>query len=166
MSFLALIERGKVISQTGDALYSKLPHDIAARELKVIGKKLSIGENDLTARKISQSPGPGNMVAVTLKSEHVTEVFTAFGRRGVRAERVADQACQQALEYLSAGVPVGIHLADQLLIPLALAGGGRYRTLQPDQHTLTNIDVIRQFMDISIEVKQESDAVWEIIVEG
>lgn len=163
---IELTERGEIVSKTGEAFYSRLPEDIAARELKVIGKKMQIGENDLTPKKISQSPGPGNMVTVTLKSEHVTEVFTAFGQRGVRAERVADNACQQALEYISAGVPVGIHLADQLLIPLALAGGGRYRTLQPDQHTLTNIDVIRQFMDISIEVKQESDAVWEIIVEG
>ena len=166
LSPIELMERGKIISQTGEALYSNLPHDVAARELKVIGKKLSIGDNDLTPRKISQSPGPGNMVAVTLKSEQVTEMFSAFGQKGVRAERVAGQACKEALEYMSAGVPVGIHLADQLLIPLALAGGGRYRTLKPDQHTLTNIDVIRQFMDVSIEIKQKSDAVWEIGVEG
>lgn len=162
LSPFELIERGKIISQTGEALVANLPHDIAARELKAIGKKMSIGESQLTAREISESPGPGNMVAITLKSEHVTEVFTAFGQRGVRAERVADRACKAALEYISAGVPVGIHLADQLLIPLALAGGGRYRTLKPDHHTLTNIDVIRKFLEHSIEVKQKSDSVWEI----
>ncbi|NIQ00856.1 MAG: RNA 3'-terminal phosphate cyclase, partial [Nitrospinaceae bacterium] len=110
------------------------------------------------------SPGPGNMVAVTIESEHITEMFTAFGRRGVPAEQVAGDACKQAHAYLDAGVPVGVHLADQLLLPMALAGGGRFKTLKPDPHTTTNIRVIQEFLDVRFEVKQETESRWEIIV--
>jgi RNA 3'-terminal phosphate cyclase len=64
-----------------------------------------------------------------VEAEHVTEVLTAFGRLGVRAEDVAKEALCQAEEYLAAGVPVGKHLADQLMMPLGIgaylgSGGG------------------------------------------
>lgn len=160
-----LLETGEIVSQRGEVLFAHLPDDIALRELKVVGKRIAIEENNLNPRKITRSPGPGNMVAVILESERVTEIFTEFGKRGVRAERVAEKACEQALKYLAAEVPVGIHLADQLLVPMALAGGGCFRTLKPDLHTLTNIDVIQKFIEVSFEVKQESDSVWEIVVQ-
>ncbi len=59
-------------------------------------------------------------MVIELETEHVTEVFTAFGQLGVRAEDVAKEVLRQAEEYLAAGVPVGTHLADQLLLPLGI----------------------------------------------
>ncbi len=58
---------------------------------------------------------------IEIASEHVTEVFTGFGELGVRAEAVARSAVDEARAYLAANVPVGQHLADQLLVPLALS---------------------------------------------
>jgi RNA 3'-terminal phosphate cyclase (ATP) len=63
-------------------------------------------------------------------------------------------------------VPVGVHLADQLLLPLALAGGGTLRTVKPSTHTLTNADVIRRFVDVSIVVEQERDDAYRVTVNG
>ena len=54
-------------------------------------------------------------------------MITGFGRKGVPAEQVAGGACDEAAAYLAADVPVGTHLADQLLVPMALAGGGVFR---------------------------------------
>jgi RNA 3'-terminal phosphate cyclase len=51
---------------------------------------------------------------------------------------------------LAAGVPVGDCLADQLLLPLALAGGGSYTTLALTRHAATNIEVIRKFLDVTV----------------
>ena len=70
--------------------------------------------------------------------------------RGVRAEKVADTAAHAAARYLAAGVPVGDCLADQLLLPLALAGGGSYKTLALTRHAATNIEVIRKFLPIDV----------------
>src|SRR5262249_46481752 len=85
-----------------------------------------------------------------IESEQVTEVFTGFGERNVRAEAVAEQAADAARRYIAADVPVGRQLADQLLVPLALARGGVFRTLAPTRHTSTNIDVVHQLTDVRI----------------
>ncbi|MFO7905464.1 MAG: hypothetical protein ACQESR_19255 [Planctomycetota bacterium] len=49
---------------------------------------------------------------IELESDHVTEVFTGFGRKGVRAEKVAMEVYRDVQTYLKSNVPVGIDLAD------------------------------------------------------
>ena len=61
------------------------------------------------------------MVTVEIESEHVTELFTGFGRVDARAERVAMEVVKEVRDYLAAAVPVGAYLADQLLIPMAMS---------------------------------------------
>jgi RNA 3'-terminal phosphate cyclase (ATP) len=159
-----LTERGEIISQTGSAFCSHISRKIALRELKVIGKKLSLDDSSLKAVRISNSGGPGNVVIISIKSEQVSESFTGFGKVGLKAETVASSACKAAHSYIEAGVPVGKYIADQLLIPMALAGGGRLKTMKPTEHTLTNIEVIQKFLDLNFEVTRESDNVWGIEV--
>ena len=86
----------------------------------------------------------------------MTEVITAFGARGVLAEDVARLAADEAERYLAAGVPVGEHLADQLLLPLALAGGGRFRTVEPSLHTRTNAEVLSRFLPVEVQFEQQA----------
>ena len=81
------------------------------------------------------------------------ELATAHGRKGYPAEDVADDALDDLEDYLEAGVPVGEHLADQLLLPLAVAGGGRFRTLPLSLHATTNIETIGHFLDVPIRVE-------------
>jgi RNA 3'-terminal phosphate cyclase (ATP) len=85
----------------------------------------------------------------------VTEVFSGFGEHGVSAEKVAAQAIDEARDYLGAGVPVGPHLADQLLVPLALAGRGRFVTMPLTRHSTTNIEVIGMFLKTPVSVMQD-----------
>jgi RNA 3'-terminal phosphate cyclase (ATP) len=100
-----------------------------------------------------------------LECEHVTEVFTAFGERATPAEAVAQSAVKEVLEYLSSDAPVGRHLADQLLIPMALAGGGSLRTVAPTRHTTTNIEVLKQFLSLEVRVEKEDRGAWRILIE-
>jgi RNA 3'-terminal phosphate cyclase (ATP) len=83
----------------------------------------------------------------------VTEVFQAIGERGIRAETVAQRAVKEARAYLESEVAVGCHLADQLLLPLALGAGGWFTTLEPTLHTLTNAEVIRRFLPVEIAIE-------------
>ena len=78
-------------------------------------------------RGLPNDVGPGNALTITLEHENVIEVFTGFGEKGVRAEDVAEQAAAEAGAYLSAMAPVGEHLADQLLLPMALRRGRMLR---------------------------------------
>ena len=60
---------------------------------------------------------------------------------------------------------LGPHLADQLLVPMALAGGGSFVTMRPTAHTTTNISVIEKFLPVEFEVKQiDGKNRWRIAV--
>ena len=77
---------------------------------------------------------------------------------------MAKRAARSVREYLAFNVPVGRYLADQLLVPMALAGGGKFRTLSPTRHTTTNIEIIKKFLDVRIEVGELDGNMFEISI--
>ena len=111
-------------------------------------ERLGWTEEQCAVEGFPEAFGPGNALVLEVASEHVTEVFSGFGQRGVAAERVAARVVEGVRAYLAApGAPaVGEHLADQLLIPLALAGRGAFSTVTPSQHTRTNAEIIARFL--------------------
>lgn len=86
-------------------------------------------------------------------------MIVSLGERTVTAERVAERAADQVRRFVrrGAGVPVGEHLADQLLIPMALAGGGTFVTTEPS-HTRTNAMVVQRFLPVQIGMAADGDA--------
>lgn len=153
---IELLERGETRRVTATAKVAHLSRSIAERELRVIAGKLGLSGDDLVVEEVAGSRGPGNVVTIEVACEHLTEVFTGFGERQVAAEAVAERAAQQARRYLSRPVAVGEYLTDQLLIPLALAGGGAFRTLGLSRHAETNIEVIQAFLDVEFEIDRQS----------
>ena len=109
--------------------------------------------------------GPGNAVLVTVRRESGLTVCTGIGQRGVAAEFVAKKAANRAMEFLLAEVPVERHLADQLLVPLALAGGGTFVTEKPSLHTRTCMELLPLFMDITAVATQHTAKAWRITLE-
>jgi len=162
-----LLARGEIRARRACALVVKLPPHIGERELAVVKERLGWGDGDeLRVETSTNSISPGNVLTLEIASEPLTEVFTGIGERGVRAEMVAERAADEARAYLETDAPVGEHLADQLLIPLALAGGGSYTTGQPSLHTTTNIEVIEMFLDVEIRAMQMNEDVWKIEIFG
>jgi len=157
-------ERGGISECRTKAVVAGLPRHIAERELGVIEQKLGWDKEYLQVIEQPADMGPGNIVCIEIKSKYITEIFTGFGKKGVRAEDVAKIAANAAIRYLESGVPVGKYLADQLLLPLALANGGSYTTLKPSLHTKTNSDVIKLFLDIKITTNQTGKDVWSISI--
>jgi RNA 3'-terminal phosphate cyclase (ATP) len=149
---LHLPGRGEIKRRLARAVVAALPGGIARRELQQVARRLNWAEDQLQIRQLPDAWGPGNLLTLEIESEHVTEVFTGFGMKGVSAEAVADQAIQQVRRYLTAGVSIGEYLADQLLLPMAIAGGGSFITLSPSEHTRTNIEVIARFLPVSIRL--------------
>lgn len=157
-----LQERGALVEQSARAVVARLPRSIAERELAVVRETLNWDDACCEVVEDTSSPGPGNILVLEIVSEHISEVFTGFGEKGVRAEWVAESAVREVQRYLAADVPVGPHLADQLLVPMALAGGGSFRTLAPTRHLLTNAEVIRRFLPVDISVRQVSENDWDV----
>lgn len=163
---LDLIERGEIARRTGKAVVSRLPRSIAETELAILQAKLSWEAACVMVEDVPNPRGPGNILICTVESKNVTEVFTGFGEKSVPADRVALATIEEVREYLAAGVPVGRHLADQLMIPMALAGGGTFRTLPPTRHSLTNIGVIQKFLDVKTTVTKQDRLVWDVAIES
>lgn len=150
---LTLTERGRIRSVGARAIVSRLPTSIAQRELAVLGQRLGWPTASLTAHDVD-ADGPGNAVVAIVESDHITEVFTGFGRRGLAAEKVAGSVADEVEDYLRAQVPVGVHLADQLLLPLVRAPGSRFLTHSPTRHFETNLALLRRFFRASIRVDE------------
>jgi RNA 3'-terminal phosphate cyclase (ATP) len=160
---LIIDSSGQVRARRITADVANLPFDVADREAKVAAELLSWPEGTIKARTI-KADGPGNVLAITIASEHVTEMFTAFGKCGIAAEAVAQLAVEETRAYLVAQAPVGPHLADQLLLPMALAGTGRIVTSAPTMHTASNIAIIEKFLAVEFETRRLDEHRWEIAV--
>jgi RNA 3'-terminal phosphate cyclase (ATP) len=163
---LTLLDRGAVRRRQATALIAQIPFDVAKRELATVEQVLKWKPTELRTEELKRSQGPGNVLWLEVESEHVTEVFTAFGERGVRAEEVAQRAAGAAKRYLDAEVPVGENLCDQLLLLLALAKGGSFRTLPLDGHSETQLHTFANFLDVKVDVREVSPEVREVEVRG
>ncbi|MGH9760058.1 MAG: RNA 3'-terminal phosphate cyclase, partial [Blastocatellia bacterium] len=161
---LQLTERGAIVNRRGRAIVASLPVTIAEREAAIIARKLSWTRAVVEVESVTNSAGPGNVVLIEIGSENVTEVFTGFGERGVAAEDVANAAVKLARKYLAAEVPVSEYLADQLMIPLAIAGGGSFVTLPLSRHSTTNMEVIHKFLDARITASEIENRKWLVTV--
>jgi RNA 3'-terminal phosphate cyclase (ATP) len=161
---LDLPKRGKIRELRARALVVNLPASMADRELTVVKAKMGLSDEELYPEISDNAISRGTAVMIEIESEHLTEVFTRIGERGVRAEVIAEKAADEALSYLEKKAPVGEHLADQLLIPLALAGGGSFATGPLSLHTMTNIEIIKKFLDVDISVTRSKDGNFVIEV--
>jgi RNA 3'-phosphate cyclase len=157
LAALQLMNRSDLHWVKGISAVASLPATIAERQthralnqLKECGLRVNIREE-------SWIGGPGTVVALTLDTKPVPTLFFALGARGKRAERVADEAAEQVQAYLEAApAAVDPHSADQLVLPLSLADGpSTFTTTAITPHLLTNVAVIRRFVEREISCEGE-----------
>lgn len=156
---IEMLERGDFVSRAVRVIVAGLSDGIASRQIEGLKRALGWTEDVYFIERQKDLYGPGNVVITELSTSTHTEVFSAFGERGLRSEQVVDRLVKKVREHLTHGAPVGEYLADQILIPLALAGSGKFRTGQLTRHTLTNMDVIREFLGTEFEIQAESPLV-------
>jgi RNA 3'-terminal phosphate cyclase (ATP) len=129
------------------AYFAGLPAHVAQRQLEAARKRLAAWTDaHFFAEESKNSQGPGTILMAEISSEEVTEVFSAFGKKGIPCEAVAEELAAQIDVYESAGAPIGEFLADQLMIPTALARAGGYLTGPLSMHSETNRQVIERFL--------------------
>ncbi len=153
---------GTPMSIRGLSAVSRLPRSIAERQRRRALERLAAAglgaeiavEEDATARS------PGTLVFLALPGR---AGFSALGRRGVPAERVADEAVDALLRYRESGAAVDEHLADQLVPFLALAGDGSAFTCPAvSLHLRTVAWVVQQFVPVRLALEDGPPARVEI----
>jgi RNA 3'-terminal phosphate cyclase (ATP) len=163
---LDLIDRGAPLGVEARALVAALPGEIAIRELAAVEKLLGWPDE---ARRIEQLPervGPGNILMLEARFEHVTEVVSGFGQLGVRAEVIGEKTAKRMAGYLASEAFAGPYLQDQLLLPMALARGGSFTTVKPSQHSRTGAAVIARFLDVAIGFEEIPSRCHLVTVSG
>lgn len=166
LDHLELEERGPSEARRVFAVSAGLAPAIADRQLRVAKDRLSLGKDELERVDHPEELGPGNVVIVRHRFQHITAVFSGFGDRGARAEEVAEQAIGPSLRYLESKGAVDEHLADQLLVPMAMGRGGVFTTSEPSSHFETQIATLRAFLGGEVEVDTTDDKTWTVTMRG
>lgn len=162
---LDFLERGGIRTRRARAIVARIPNAIGEREMAVVRTDLDWQSEECRVEGVSDPVGPGNAVLLEIEADSVVAVFSAIGERGRTAEAVARDAVEATAAWLRAEVPVDEHLADQLLVPMALAGSGSFRTVQPTLHFTTNAGIIQRFLPVSIRWEREGQSpVWQVTV--
>lgn len=161
---IELLERGALLEVEARAIVSGLAASIADRELEIVRARLGWPEPALQHVRLPEQHGPGNILLLRARFEQVTEIVSGFGQLGVTAGHVADRAAGRMAGYLASTAAVGPYLADQLLLPLAVAGGGRFTTVKPSQHALTAAEVIGRFLERSVRFQPQADGRFLVTV--
>ena len=161
---LHLEDRGHTSKPKVHAIVANLARHIAQREVDEVAKVLGCGMEQLQITETKNSNGPGNVVMVEVESAALTAIFTSFGRMGVSAEKVGAEVAEQVRTYLASEAAVCEHLADQLLLPMTLAGSGSFTTGKLSSHAQTNMAVIRQFLPVGFTIDESDDCVRIAVV--
>jgi RNA 3'-terminal phosphate cyclase (ATP) len=156
LALLDLPRRGKTLRRSARALLVRLSQRIGQRELDYVRNNMpDWGGGELRLDITDNAISAGNALTIQIESEHVTETFCSIGTRGLSAEKVAEAAVAYAKRYLESNAAVGEFLADQILIPMAMAGAGTYTADLVSSHTETNIWAIKKFLDVDVCVDHE-----------
>ena len=163
---VCLGEREPVDRVSGFSAVAGLPESIARRQASRARQRLERYGLHVDLREETWEGGPGTVLAVVVATGPVPALFCGLGARGKPAERVADEAVDQLIEYLDAEpAAVDAHGADQILLPLALAEDpSEYSVAVVTSHLLTNLAVIGAFVEreINCEGKQGKPGIIRI----
>ncbi|MBN1812047.1 MAG: RNA 3'-phosphate cyclase [Anaerolineae bacterium] len=169
---IQLTERGKLCRVWGTAAVMNLPAHIPQRMANRARNVLAEAgiQAQVEPRRL-RGAGPGAGIFLFAEYESADQStyagFTAYGSKGLPAERVAETACESLLTHHRSGSPADPHLADQLALPMVLAQGeSRIVTSQVSRHLLTNAWVIGQFLTQVLEITGKQGASGTIIAKG
>ena len=156
---IELLARDKTISRTVRCVLGHLSEAVADREFEELAKLIDLSDCELVIDHFQggDARGPGNALLYEFETADHCTIFSAMGGRYIPSERVAKNLANEVKTFLPYDVPVDEHLADQLLIPMALAGGGAFRSTPLSQHTTTNMETIKTFLEVDFEIEIEED---------
>ena len=153
---LTLTKRPAITTAMGFSAVAGLPDHIAKRQARRAVERLKRVGIIADLEQQEWEGGPSSVLGIVFDEAPIPTFFYGLGERGKPAEAVADDAADQAVAYAESGSPVDEHSADQLILPLVFAeGASEFRVSRITQHLLTNIEVVKRFVDRDIVCEGE-----------
>jgi RNA 3'-terminal phosphate cyclase (ATP) len=155
---ITILHRGNLLGLHVLSAVSNLPLHIAERQRdRALTRLRRLRPAPETSIEQAPSPGQGTILFVAAQFKGSTAGFSSLGKRGKRAEAVADDACRDFTAFLDSQGAIDLHLADQLVLYMALARGrSGFVTERITDHLLTNIWVIERFLPVSFDVERNT----------
>ena len=153
---LRLTERGRLISLTAYVTTGSLPSQVSERGARAVERFMrGIGRPVHVERRELPSRSAGAAVTLAAECEGGFAGFTALGERGKPMETVAREACEEFMAWWKSDAACDEHLADQLVLPMALAGGEScWTTPVVTEHLRTVLWVVEQFLEVEAEIAE------------
>lgn len=147
---------------------SNLPISIAHRQAnEAVDCLQSIGVTCGESIEDYDSQGKGTVTFLLFSGGEIKAGFSALGERGKPAEKVAREACDEFSEWWKSGKAIDKHLADQLIVPMALADGeSSFTTVEHTRHLSTNIWTVGHFLPAEISIEGEEGQAAVVTVKG
>jgi len=149
---IALTERGELLGLKGVSAVGNLPLSIAVRQRDALLGRIEGFAADVEAAEV-KALGQGTFVFLRADYEGAICGFSSLGERGKRAEKVGEEAASEFLEHHRSRACLDPHMADQIAVYLALAGGeSAFTTSRITEHLRTNLHVIEKFMEVKYDI--------------
>ncbi len=153
-----LSERGALKELRIFSKVANLPLSIAERQknrlIELLKSNIQYPTPKIECEEVKASC-PGTYLFLTAEFENIITGFSSLGAKGKPAEKIADEVFDEFNQYVNQKEVFDLHLADQILIFLALLKKSfTFTTTKVTNHLLTNIWVINQFLpELKIEVQ-------------
>jgi RNA 3'-terminal phosphate cyclase (ATP) len=147
--------RGEIERISGISGVVNLSEDIAVRQRRAALERLSdSGLKASIGLFRGEASGRGTFVFLRSDAEACPAGFSSLGERGKRAETVGEEAARDLLDYYHTGACLDYHLADQIVLYLALAeGGSSFTVSRITSHLLANLGVIERFLGVKYRLE-------------
>lgn len=156
---VSMLDRGSLEGVTGRAVVANLPGHIAER-MAEHARELLAAEGihaDIAVQSVA-SVGSGAGIFLTARYQRIHCGFTGLGKCGKPAEKVAAESVGLLLPHRDSGAAFETNLADQIILPLALAPeASEYSVERVSHHLETNAWLVEQFGLAQFEIQREAD---------
>ena len=149
--------KGKSKGLEAGVISNNLPPDLGQKGKEALQEEFALNDRDVEVKCTRNGKSVGNAIYANVKQAQVNAHFIELGQKGVQFEKLCKRLKKRVNSYHKQKAPVDEYLADQLLIPMALAEEGSFKTCMWSSHASTNAEVIRKFTGVRIEHQQNDD---------
>lgn len=162
-----LTEKKPVTEINAISAISNLPEHVMTRQARFmknffLSNHININIKEITAPAFSR----GSLGFCYINKEKFAG-FTGLGKKGKRAEKVAEESSVNMLGFINSGANVDERLSDQIILPALFSSGeSSWTTTRITEHLKTNIWTLEKFFPGITIITQKENGLFCVNVKG
>jgi len=168
LSPVALVCRSRELTIQGVSAVGGLPRGVAERlRTRALRRLEEAGHHAVIELREIAVLDQGSFLFLAADYGNGRGGFSELGSRGKDAERVADATVDALLEFARSDAACDPYLADQLVVPVALAAGtSRLTTSRVTPHLVTAVALAQQILGCPAQVRGDVGSPGSVTMEG